>query len=42
MLKGVGIEALWPAVLALAAYAMASFVLSVQLYRRQGVELARL
>ena len=42
MLKGVGIEAVWPAVLALAAYALASFVLSVQLYRRQGVALARL
>ena len=42
MLKGIGLETLWPQVSTLAGYALVSFFLSVLLYRRQRIELSRL
>jgi ABC-2 type transport system permease protein len=41
MLKGVGIETLWSPVAALGAYACASFLLSVWLYKKQHAALVR-
>jgi hypothetical protein len=40
MLKGVGLETVWPELGALCASALAAFVLSVWLYRRQRTAMA--